>query len=106
VREALLQLMFTLHKRPTPAQAGVLVDACAAIAGDVGVERTEEELFAQIATQLQHKDAERRLFAVRAVAAVTPAMRPRERAKRALAALSRLLNDPYAHCDAAARARC
>jgi len=92
-RDALLNLLFNLIKRPEFEQRQMILLGCVAFARHAGAARVESELLPQCWEQIAHRHVERRLLVAEACGALAPHIPPELRGSLLLSMLQQMLDD-------------
>jgi len=92
-RDALLNLLFNLIKRPEVEQRQMILLGCVAFAHHAGAARVETELLPQCWEQVAHRHVERRLLVAEACGALAPHVPAALRGSLLLSMLQQMLDD-------------
>lgn len=92
-RDALLNLLFNLTKRPDDAQRRVILTGLLSVAKCLGHERVEAELLPQCWEQINHKYLERRLLVAESCGYLAPQVASEIRSSLLLSMLQQMLKE-------------
>ncbi|KAE9612784.1 putative transcription factor interactor and regulator LisH family [Lupinus albus] len=92
-RDSLTHTLFNLIKRPDENQRRIIMDACVALAKNVGEMRTEIELLPQCWEQINHMYEERRLLVAQSCGELAEFVRPEIRDSLILSIVHQLIED-------------
>lgn len=101
VRDALMNQLFNLIKKPDEGQRMTIMDGCVALARAIGPVRTETELLPQCWEQVTHKHPERRVLVADSCGALAAYVRSDLRGSLLLSILQQLMDDKSALVRAA-----